>query len=166
MNRPQSQEYPAWAQPYIELVPDNLLEFLSNQEEELHLLIRSFNGRKNEGYAIGKWTPKELVGHVIDTERIFAFRMMSFARLEAQALPGFSENDYVASAYFNERSWENLADEFLGLRKSNRALIASFSAEEFSRSGEANQRSMSVKALAFMIAGHAAHHLRILKERY
>jgi uncharacterized damage-inducible protein DinB len=117
-------------------------------------------------YAEGKWTIIELLGHMLDTERIMAYRALRIARNDSTPLPGFEENDYVANAHFADRSLDSMREEFEYLRKANLFLIKSFNETEFSRVGISNDKPISVKALVFIIAGHLNHHIRILNERY
>lgn len=166
MNRPQTQEYPEWYNKYISLVEGDVIEILEKQVTEFSDFINSLVGKGDYAYAPGKWTIKELIGHIIDTERIMTFRLLCFARGEKARIPGFEEDDYVAAAHFNDRSLLSLSEEFSLLRKANLYLIKSLSDEELAKSGNANGNEMSVKAFVYVLAGHIMHHVNVIKERY
>ncbi|WP_316810580.1 DinB family protein [Pedobacter heparinus] len=166
MNRPQIHEYPAWGEQYISLVEGDVLEVLQQQASDFPDFINSLVEKADYAYAPGKWTIKELIGHIIDTERILTYRLTCFARAENHALPGFEEDDYVAHAHFQDRSLLSFSDEFSLLRKSNMYLFNSLSETELNRSGTASERQISVRALLFVIAGHIIHHTQVIKNRY
>jgi hypothetical protein len=117
-------------------------------------------------YAEGKWTLKEVVQHIIDAERIFAYRALCFARKEEQSLPSFEENDYAANSKASSRSWNDLTEEFIIVRKASEILFKSFDGEQLQSNGLANNNPMYVLALGFITAGHCQHHLNVIKERY
>ena len=166
MNPPQIQDYPQWYKGYIDLVKGDVLDILETQAETFADFVRQNADKADYAYAPGKWTIKEMFGHIIDTERIMVFRLTSFARAEKAALPGFDENDYVANAHFKDSSLESLCTEFILLRKSNMFLIKSLNETELSRSGNANGNQISVKALVYILAGHVMHHQNVIAERY
>ena len=167
MKRPQAEEFPLFYKGYVDTVSENVLTELEQQMESFSALLRSISAEKASfAYAEGKWTIKELAGHVMDTERIMAYRALRIARNDTTPLPGFDENDYVANAHFADRSLESLADEFAALRKANMNLIRSLNAIEIDRSGISNEKPISVRALIFIMAGHVNHHVAILKQRY
>ena len=166
MNRPSPNEYPQWADHYISLVEDDVLTVLERQGHEFPDYINSMIEKADYAYAPGKWTLKQLFGHMIDTERVFAFRIMAFARGEKQAIPGFDEDQYVANAHFADRSLFSLSEEFGMLRKSNLYLFKSLNEAELGNVGNASGRDISVKAILFVTAGHLIHHIQIIKERY
>jgi hypothetical protein len=167
MSRPQPEEFGVFYKRYIDTVDDDVITELDMQassfEEFLHLIPVE---KENYAYAEGKWTVKELVGHVIDTERIMTYRLTRFARKDETELPAFEENDYVANAHFNTRSLASFAKEFKLLRSANMFLFRSLQEEELNRKGTANGNIVSVRALLFVIAGHLKHHQNILSERY
>lgn len=165
MNPPQIQEYPSSFKGYIELVQGDVISLLTHQAEDFANFMTSIPD-ENYAYAPGKWTVKELVGHVIDTERIMAFRLLAIARGDQSALPGFDEDSYVKNANFKSRSLSSLAEEFLTVRKANLYLIEALNEEELNRMGNSNGNKMSVRALVFMLAGHVLHHQKVIKERY
>jgi len=167
MNRPQADEYPVFYKGYIDTVKDDVLAELEHQIEFFQTLLKQIPAEKaGFAYAEGKWTIIELLGHILDTERIMAYRTLRIARNDATPLAGFEENDYVANAHFEDRSLGSMAEEFEHLRKANLFLIKSLNETELARVGISNEKPISVKALVFIIAGHLNHHMRILKERY
>ena len=166
MNRPQPNEYPIWGETYISKVDREIFETLNEQIDAIPALFRANTDKANYAYAEGKWTLKEMLGHMIDTERILVYRMTCFARNETQALPGFDEDDYVINARFAQREFEDLIEEFTALRKANLFLFRSFNEEELNRKGIASGREINVKSILFIAGGHIIHHTSILKERY
>ena len=166
MNRPQPNEYPVWGETYISKVDMDIFETLEEQIFSIPVLFESNKAKENFAYAEGKWTLKEMLGHIIDTERILTYRLTCFARNEKQHLPGFDEDDYVTNAHFNDRSIFSLAEEFAQLRKANMFLIKSLNETDLNRIGNANGNNMSVKALVYVLAGHIIHHTNVIKERY
>lgn len=166
MNLPSAKEYPAYYQPYIASVSTNVLAELSAQKESFSSFILSIPAEKDGAYAPGKWTIKEVIGHLLDTERILVYRALRFARNDAQNLPGFEENDYVEQSDYSSRSLQSLADEFLAIRSSTLFLFETFTEIELNRMGKANNNELSVRALLFIVAGHVNHHQQVIKERY
>lgn len=167
MNRPQPEEYPVYYKGYIDTVSENVLAELEHQIETFPAFLRGLTEDKASfAYADGKWTIKELVGHVIDTERIMSYRTLRIARNDSTPLAGFEENDYVKNAHFADRSIKSLAEEFAQLRKANMHLIKSLNETELGRMGISNGKPVSVRALVYIIAGHLNHHRRIIEERY
>lgn len=166
MNRPQPNEYPIWGETYISKVDKDIFEILNEQITSLPALFRANSDKQNYAYANGKWTLKEMLGHIIDCERIFAYRITSFARNEKQHLPGFEEDDYVLNARFAERDLEDLIEEFITLRKANLYLFRSLNDGDLERKGTASGREINVKSILFITGGHIIHHVSILKERY
>ena len=166
MNRPQIQEHPDWGNQYIKLVEGEIIPILNQQAVDFPNFINNLIEKADYAYAPGKWTIKEMVGHIIDTERILVYRLLCFARQEKAALPAFEEDDYVANAHFKDRSLFSLTEEYILLRKSNMYLINSLKEDELNTIGVANGKQMSVRALVFVLAGHIIHHCNIIKERY
>lgn len=166
MNRPQTHEYPVWAEQYISLVEGDVMDLLKRQTTEFSDFINDLIEKADYAYAPGKWTIKQLIGHIIDTERILVYRLTCFARGENHALPGFEEDDYVANAHFQDRSLLSLSEEFSLLRKANMFLFNSLNEKELNRSGTASERQITVRALLFVIPGHIIHHTQIIKSRY
>jgi hypothetical protein len=117
-------------------------------------------------YAPDKWSIKELIGHIIDGERVFAYRLLCFARQDQTPLPGFEQDDYVRAGNFDNRQWSDLVEEFELVRRANLSLLRSLDEEAWMRRGTANDDEVSVRALAYIIAGHETHHMQILRTRY
>lgn len=166
--KPNPSEYPAYYHRYVDaLVDADIADVLKDQTTVLTRLVTSLTEeRALFRYADGKWSVKEVIGHLIDCERVFAYRAMCIARGEAQPLPGFDENAYVANASFHERPLDRLLDEFIAVRLATFFLCDSLSSVELLLSGVANDNPVTVRALFWIIAGHTEHHLRILEERY
>lgn len=168
MKRPNPSEYAPYYSKYIDLVPDGpIVDVLRSQMSETLKLLRSIQEAKgSHAYAPGKWTIKEVVGHVTDAERVFSYRALRFARADATALPGFDENQYTPSGEFGSRTLQNLADELEIVRHSTAALFDGLPKDAATRMGTASNNPVSVQALAYIIAGHERHHVKLLKERY
>jgi hypothetical protein len=166
MNQLQPSEYPRWAENYISLVEGDVLDVLERQASEFPDFLNSLADKADFAYAPGKWTIKQLVGHMIDTERILVYRLLCFARGEQAALPGFNEDAYVDAAHFADRTLHSLAEEFTLLRKSNLFLFRSLEDAELVLGGIASGIPISVKAIRLVVAGHVIHHTRIIKDRY
>jgi uncharacterized damage-inducible protein DinB len=138
-----------------------------NQESEAEKLFHSINEEQSQySYAEGKWNIKELLQHLIDAERVFAYRALVFARKDINTLPSFDENDYSKNCNANDRTWEQLIAEFFVVRKSTEYLFSSFSNEALETVGKASDYTIGVNTLGFVIVGHANHHIKIIKERY
>jgi hypothetical protein len=168
LERPQASEYAPYQAGYVASVPDgDIFEILSRQRVEFPEFLRSFGEpRGGYRYAPGKWSIKEMVGHVNDTERVFAYRALRFARGDETPLPSFEQDDYVRTGGFDVRTLASLADEFSHLRAGTLDLFYHLDAGALARQGTASGFAVSVRAMAFVIAGHVAHHERILRERY
>ena len=168
MSKPSPTNYAGYFQRYIDQVPENdLTAAFKNQSEGLAPFLNNITEEKSMyAYAEGKWTIKELLQHIIDAERIFVFRALSFARGEKNNLPGFEENDYAANSHANNRTWKSLIDEFLITRKSTELMFESFTDDALNLTGTANNNTTSVSAIGFIIVGHYNHHKKILLERY
>ncbi len=145
----------------------NLLHILAAQLAATRKLLAPLDERRAlHRYANGKWSIKEVIGHVSDVERVFAHRALRFARADATPLPGFDENAYVPEGGFDGRPLDSLLDEFAAVRGASRALFAGLDEEAWRRQGTANGAAVSVRALATIIAGHELHHLALLRDRY
>jgi hypothetical protein len=167
MKPPQADEYAAFYQKYIDTVSDSVLAELDHQANSFPAFLNGISADKASfAYAEGKWTIKELVGHIIDTERIMVYRALRVGRNDKTPLPGFEENDYVSNAHFCDRTLQSLAEEFAVLRKANMYLLRSFTEEEIQRRGVSNGTDISVRALIFILAGHLNHHRTIIEQRY
>lgn len=167
MSRPQPEEFGVFYQKYIDTVSDNVIADLEAQISSFPEFLAAIPAEKEDyAYAEGKWTIKEMLGHIIDTERIMTYRLTRFARMDKTELAGFEENSYVANAHFKDRTMKSFIEEFQSLRSANMYLFQSLSENELTRTGIANGNAISVKALLFVIAGHLKHHRNILSERY
>jgi hypothetical protein len=166
--RPDVSEYAPFYEGYIALVPGNDAVF-ALEAQRLHTM-QMFSARsEREGnfrYAADKWSVKEIVGHLSDSERVFAYRAMRIARGDRTPLAGFEQDDYVKSGGFGERRLVDLAEEFAAVRSASITLFRSLNEAAWARRGVANGKEVSVRALAFITAGHELHHQRILEERY
>lgn len=163
MSRPDPSEYPAYAHVYVDRVQgDDPVAALS--ATSLSDLLAGAAGDRT--YAPGKWTVKEVVGHIADTERIFAYRILAVARGDQAVLPGFEQDDYVRAGGFGARPLDDLMTEFRAVRQGTLALLRGLPAEAWGRRGTANGFSVTVRGLAFLVAGHELHHAAILRERY
>jgi hypothetical protein len=167
--RPLPGEYADYAQADIDEVNgDDAVTVLTTLAEETLAFLRGLPDEKLAGirYAPGKWTVKDIVAHVFDDERIFAYGALGVARGETQALPGFNEELYAASAAGEQRPWEDLLAEYSTVRAATLALFRSLSPSAWTRGGTVNGYSATARGLAFLIAGHVLHHLQIVRERY
>ncbi|MGA7159628.1 MAG: DinB family protein [Bacteroidota bacterium] len=169
VQKPKEGEYPPYAVMYINMLPDDglVLKHLANNFQATKDFILSIPKEKlSHRYAKGKWTIKEVLVHLIDDERIFAYRALRFARHDKTELPGFEQDDYVPYSKANDRSIENIVEEFETVRNATLSLFRSFNEEDLRRSGVANKHPVSVRALVYHLAGHELHHMKIIKERY
>jgi uncharacterized damage-inducible protein DinB len=166
--RPDPSEHLPYYEKYVLLVPDgDLLSTLEEQMNETQALLRNVpEDRAMFRYGPGKWSVKEVVGHLIDTERIFTYRALRFARNDATPLPGFDENEFVANSDFDRRTLGGLLDEWEQVRRATLTFFRNLGEEAWDRRGNANNAAMSVRAAAWIIAGHERHHRTILRERY
>ncbi|HVF88233.1 MAG TPA: DinB family protein [Pyrinomonadaceae bacterium] len=166
--RPEATEYAPYYEKYVSLVPaGDIVHTLSHQHVATRALLASIpEDAAFARYEPGKWSIKEVVGHLIDSERVFAYRALRFARGDRTPLPGFEQDDYVRAADFDARPLGDLTAEFLHVRASTVSLYQSLEEEAWRRCGAANSNEVSVRALAYIIAGHEAHHVNILRERY
>ena len=146
----------------------DILPTLATQLEQTVTLLKPVDDRRASEfvYAPGKWTIKQVLGHVLDGERIFAYRAVCVARGETAPLPGFEQDDYVAGGSFNERTLNSLLEELRAVRQSTIALLENLPQQAWMRKGNANKYAVSVRGIAFMVAGHELHHVKILREKY
>jgi hypothetical protein len=168
IERPPEGEYNPFYASYLALVPEgDLLSVLAAQPKELQSLVKAIPpDRETHRYGEGKWSVREVLGHVTDVERVFGYRALCISRLDQTPLPGFDENDYVAHSSYAETPVEGLAAEFASLRSGNLALLRRLEPARWLKVGNANGSPVSVRALAFIMAGHFRHHLAILRDRY
>ena len=166
--RPEASEFPPYYGQYIAKVPaGNLLDVLRRQGEEFTAMIRAVpEGRASFRYEPGKWSVKQVVGHVCDAERIFTYRALCFSRGEEAPLPGFDENAYAPASGADLRPIVDLAAEYEAIRGATLALFGGMSESMLTNRGTANGNPLTVRAIAYIVAGHTFHHAGILKERY
>ncbi|HJP86058.1 MAG TPA: DinB family protein [Gemmatimonadaceae bacterium] len=166
--RPADDEYLAYYSRYIQRVPDgDVLSTLSQQIGETLVLLRGLpESVAGYRYAPDKWSVNEMVGHMIDTERIFAYRALRFARADKTPLAGYEQDDYARHSSFNAYPLSELADELEYVRRATVYFFRHLDDEAWSRRGVANNAEVSVRALAYIIAGHELHHREILRTRY
>lgn len=165
---PETTEYNPYYNPYIQhLQGENVLEALEQGLIEVNDLMASLTEEKlRSAYAEGKWTIKEVLQHIMDTERIFCNRALRFARNDKTDLPGFEQDDYVPFSGANERNSMEMLREYNAIRQATIMLFQGFSDEMLSRVGVASKNNMSVRAIAHVVTGHERHHMNVIKERY
>lgn len=166
--RPEPREYASFYEPYMAKVPErDVLAAMAGQLDELIPLLESISeAQGGHRYAPGKWSVRELVGHLSDAERVFAYRALRFSRADTTDLPGFDEDHFVAHSAYDQRTLADLRDEFRHLREANLRMFAGMTPEMSTRVGTANRHPISVRALACAMVGHVRHHVGVLKERY
>lgn len=165
---PEASEHDPYYSRYLERVQGNQVSLILRQQrgEILEMLADLSEERAGFRYAPGKWSLKEVIGHLIDTERVFVYRALCFARGEAQPQPGFEQDEYVAAGRFDQRSVASLAAEYESVRGATLAFFESLDPADLGRTGVANDATISVRALLFILVGHESHHLSVLRERY
>ena len=165
--RPAPAEYAPYYERYVSLVAGDVVETLERQGAETASLLRGLTEEQGGSrYAPGKWSAKELVLHLIDTERVFAYRLLRFARGDRAPVEGFDQDPYVANSNAGARTVASLAEEFEHIRAATLALLRGLDSAAWSRAGIANENEVTVRALAHIIAGHELHHVGVLRERY
>jgi uncharacterized damage-inducible protein DinB len=169
IEKPREGEYPAYANIYIDLLPDDgliLKHLADNLTTTKKFIVCIPKDRLLHRYAEGRWTIKEILGHIVDDERIYVYRALRFARNDSTELLGFDQDQYARYSEANKRDSGDLLDEFSLVRQSTIAFFKSLDAAALLRTGVANGQSVSVRALAYHIAGHELHHMNIIRERY
>jgi hypothetical protein len=166
--RPAQTDYPEPFEKYVSKVPET--DILPALETQIALIdqLPDRVGMARESYAYGpdKWTVRQVLGHLVDGERVFAYRALTFSRFDAAPLPSFDENAFVAHGGFEDAPLRALADEFVALRRANLAMLRRLDDAQWANAGTASGRTITVRALAYVMAGHVRHHLAILTERY
>lgn len=162
------EKVPSFYHNYVKLVTeDNLQEAFNNHQNELVSFLKKLPFEKwDHRYAEDKWSIKELVQHLIDSERIFCYRALTFARKDEKSLPGFDENHYAKTSKADQRKPKELLEELELLQRSSAQLFESFDEEQLNAEGTANNNKIYVEAIGYTIVGHCRHHLNVLKERY
>ncbi|EKN69769.1 hypothetical protein BABA_08256 [Neobacillus bataviensis LMG 21833] len=168
LQRPLENEYPEYYVPYVNLVSDS--DLLSILKENLAETVALFEGLSEEDghyrYASGKWSIKEVLGHMTDTERIMSYRLLRVGRGDQTPLAGFDENDYIKGSQIDQLSNKVILEDFKAVRNATITLIQNMADEPWGRKGFANGTEITTRAIAYIIAGHAIHHGNIIKERY
>jgi len=166
--RPDATEYAPFYGTYVGKVPDgDLLELLERQRRETQNVLAGLSDTQAlHRYAPGKWSIKEVVGHLMDSERVFCYRALRFARADEKPLQGFDDKAWVPAGSFDARPLADLAAELDAVRRATIALFGGFDAAALARKGTANNNEVTVRALAWIVAGHERHHVAILRERY
>jgi uncharacterized damage-inducible protein DinB len=166
--RPGREDYAPYYHTYVSKVPEgDLIELLVTQLEDCSKLAAGISeAAANASYAPEKWTIKQVFGHIADTERIMAYRLLRIARGDTTPLPGFEQDDYVSAADFNSLSLQQIVEEFRAVRAATIALLQNLHADSLSRRGTANGFAVTAQALAYVVAGHERHHIEILRSRY
>jgi DinB superfamily len=168
IGRPEPTEYAEYYGRYIGLVPeDDLCAAMAEQSKATTDFLRAIPEASGDlRYAPGKWSVKEVIGHMIDAERVFAHRAVWFARLDAQPLPGFEQDDWVNAATFSDQSLDELISEFECVRRGNLYFFKHLAPEAWLRRGTASGNEITVRALAYILVGHERYHLDVLRARY
>src|SRR5215475_9171868 len=168
VTRPQSDEYAPYYEKYVSLIAsDDIISVLEGQRVQMTQLLAARSEREgNFRYAPGKWSIKEVIGHISDAERIFAYRLLRIARGDETPLASFEQDPYIETGNFSARKLSDLSDEFAAVRKASVALIRSLDEKAWVRRGTASHKEVTALALGFIIAGHERHHSMILEQRY
>jgi hypothetical protein len=168
MNRPEKSEYAEYYERYVSLVEEtDIVAVLEKQQAEMLGIFETITEEKSHfAYGADKWTIKELIGHLTDGERIFAYRALRISRADQTPIEGFEQDGYIENSNFNNMPFSDLTEELLLARKSNLIFFKYLTDEAWSRHGTASDNPVSVRALAFIMAGHIRHHINILNERY
>lgn len=166
--RPEKGDYAEHFEKYVGLVPSgDFLEILQKQREELMRQLSALSEQQGDfRYAPEKWSIKEVLGHINDAERIFAYRLLRIGRGDQTPLAGFEQDDYIQTGNFSARTLKDLLGEFSAIREGTIALVRSMDGAAWLRRGTASQKEITTMALAFIIAGHVRHHQKLLEERY
>ena len=167
-NRPSANEYSEGVRPYVALVPeDDVTAAIEKQGKETAAFFRGLTDAKASfRYAPDKWSIKQVIGHVVDAERIFTYRAVCIARGETKSLPGWDEKLYMTGSNFDDRSLRDLTDEYEAVRRATVCLFRGLSSAGWTKLGTANEKPVSARALAYIALGHERHHLKVLRERY
>lgn len=167
-NRPEAGEYAPYYSTYVNLVPEgDIIHILNEQIDDTKKLLNEMTNKQALfKYGPDKWSIKEVIGHITDTERIMGYRLLCIARGETVSLPGYDDQEYVKNASFNKHAIQDLLEDFQIARKSTVQLLKRLESDEWLRKGSANNSQVTVRAIAYIIAGHERHHRQIIKERY
>lgn len=168
MQRPEQNEYHEFNEGYVSLVNEtDIVAAFESQLDEMRAIFSSISEEKSTfAYAEGKWTIKDLVGHLIDGERIFGYRALRISRGDETPIEGFEQDDYVANAPFNDYKFSDLVEEFEHSRKASILFFKHLKENDWTRMGTTNNNPVSVRAIAYIMVGHVRHHANVLRERY
>ena len=168
IERPQATEHSSYYTSYIARVTEpDVIDVLARQPGEMAKVFGALPpDRATYRYAPGKWSVAEVLGHLSDGERIFAYRALRIARGDSTPLPGFEENDYVPESHCDRRGLSQVLDDFVAVRRATLTLLAGLDESDLTRVGTANDTPISVRALVYILAGHVRHHMGTLRERY
>jgi hypothetical protein len=163
--RPEVGEYNPMFQRYVDRVQD--ADVLQAFEAQVDDVAKAFRGAPEQHrYAPGKWSVREVAGHILDTERVFGYRLLCLARAEKQNLPGFEENDYAAVSGHDNIPLADLVEQFVLARRSHVRMARNFDEAAWAREGLSNGKRMTVRAQSYIMIGHVRHHLAVLAEKY
>ena len=168
MNRPAENEYLSYYNNYIKLVPQgNIVALMEKQNTQFcEYLAQVSEEKAGYRYAEGKWSLKEVIGHLIDVELIFLYRALRVSRNDQTLIPGFEQDDYVANGNYDEQDLSSLVEQFFHVRRSSVSLFKSFKDAMWTNTGNANGHTISTRAIAFIMVGHVIHHMQIIQKRY
>jgi hypothetical protein len=168
ISKPSENEYATYFARYVSLVPeDDILAVLKGQLAEMNRILGAVpSDQERHRYAPEKWSIRGVCGHLIDGERVFGYRAFCISRGETASLPSFDENAYVAQSRYDDRPLADLMEEFAALRMTNVHFLRWLADPDWTRTGTASGKTISVRAIAYVMAGHVRHHLNILRERY
>jgi hypothetical protein len=166
--RPEENEFaPAYKGYISQVLEDDAIVALEAELNESLAFFRAIDEQASKtAYAEGKWTIRQVLGHIVDTERVMSYRALRFARNDKTELPGFEQDDFMRGASFNEVSMGDMLREFEYLRRANILMFRNLSAEAWERRGVASGREITVRALAYIVVGHEKHHRKVVRERY
>jgi hypothetical protein len=168
MARPELSRVFHYYHRYINQVKeDDLMTAFRNQSDSFARFLESIPAdKRNYAYAEGKWTIQEVLQHIIDAERVFAYRALCIARQDKTPLPSFEENDYAANSKADKRKWDDLVEEFKTVRRSSEILFGSFDEQQLNSDGIASNNPVYVLGIGYVLIGHVEHHVNVMKERY
>lgn len=168
LKRPDLEEFPVYMRSYVQLIPEgDIIQILNGQMASTQEIFSAVTEKQAEyRYAEGKWTLSEVLGHLTDTERIMNYRILRIARGDKSPLMGFDENEYVQEASFNERTIADLLEDYQNVRRATISLLKGMPQKSLQNKGNANGFEVTVETIAYMIAGHELHHIKIIQEKY
>ncbi|MCM3123209.1 DinB family protein [Mesobacillus sp. AQ2] len=168
LKRPDLEEFPVYMRSYVQLIPEgDIIQILNGQMASTQEIFSAVTEKQAEyRYAEGKWTLSEVLGHLTDTERIMNYRILRIARGDKSPLMGFDENEYVQEASFNERPIADLLEDYQNVRRATISLLKGLPQKSLQNKGNANGFEVTVETIAYMIAGHELHHIKIIQEKY